>query len=106
MNENAVDQMSESSERIKQALLALTGVGLVSAAGITPSIAQAQASGVTITTVAPPENKQVQTPPQWKRVQIELTKEQQAALASQGVNTSKLDITTYNLNQLSGMMSN
>ncbi|UQE03525.1 hypothetical protein [Bradyrhizobium japonicum] len=101
-----MNEQATASEKLKQALLALTSVSVAGAVGMSPVVAQAQDSKVTVTTVEQPKNAQVPTPPQWKRVQIELTPAQQAELAKQGVNTTKLDITTYNLNQLSGSMIN
>ena len=97
---------------LKTALLALTSVGVAGlvGAGVVPAQAQsgtpAKPPSVIVTKVSPPKNTKIETPPQWVRIQIELTKEQRDQLAKQGVDTSKLDITTYNISQLAGDIAN
>ena len=91
--------------RLKSALLALTGIGAGSM--MVADKVDAQGVGeVKTSTVAAPKTARIAVPQKWQRVQIALTPEQQAQLAKLGVNTVKLDITTYKISQLGGRVVN
>ena len=100
--------MSRSTAELRAALCSLIGAGAVTIAGCErPAPTPAGNGGaVTVSAVAQPKNVIVPTPKEWKRVQIELTEAQRADLQKQGVDISKLDITTYDISQLGAQMVN
>ena len=105
MKDSGNSKDGSSRNNLAWALVALSGAsGLVLG---TDAEAQGRTSTpVKRTVVDAPKTAQIKLPAKWQRVSITLTKDQRNQLARLGVNTTKLDITTYDISKLSGQVVN